>query len=61
MSSARSTFRINDIKRLLQAAASAGVKPKRVEVDKDGKMSLIVDDGEADTAASVNAWDEAAE
>jgi hypothetical protein len=47
MSAARSTFRKTDIKRLLEAASSAGVKVKGVEVDKNGKMLLVVDDGEA--------------
>ena len=47
MSAARSTFRKTDVKRLLQAAADAGVKVKGVEIDKAGKLSLVVDHGEA--------------
>ena len=46
MSGAKVTFRKNDVKRALQAAAEVGVKVKRFEVDKDGKISLVVDDGE---------------
>lgn len=45
MSKARSTFRKNDIKRLIEAAATAGVKVGAVEATKDGVMRLVPDDG----------------
>jgi hypothetical protein len=58
MSAARSTFRKTDIKRLLQAAADAGVKVKGVEIDRAGKMVLVVDHGGAPDTAP-NPWDPA--
>ena len=57
MSKNPSTFRKSDIKRLLEAAAMAGVKVKGVEIDKSGKMLLVVDDGESNTPTNaLDAW-----
>jgi hypothetical protein len=60
MSSANSTFRQNDIKRLLKAASAAGVKIKGVEVDRNGKMLLVVDnDGATGELPQAYTWDDA--
>jgi hypothetical protein len=49
MSAAPSTFRKADVKRLLQATEAAGVKVRRVELYRDGNVSLVVGDGETNT------------
>jgi hypothetical protein len=52
------TFRKADITRLLSAAAQAGFKVGRVEVDKAGKIALVPDhDGREETESQSNEWD----
>jgi hypothetical protein len=38
----RVTFRKNDIKRSVAAARASGLDIKRIEIGKDGKLSLFV-------------------
>jgi hypothetical protein len=49
MSKGPSTFRQTDVKRAILAAESAGKKVGRVEIDKQGKIILFPDNGEANT------------
>jgi len=44
----------------VQAVTAAGEKVQRVEVDKDGRIIVIIGDGDQTTAAptgDVNEWD----
>jgi hypothetical protein len=45
MSKAKSTFRKTDVKRAILAAESAGMKVDRIEIDKEGKISLLPSNG----------------
>lgn len=45
MSKGAATFRKANVKRVIEAAESAGMKIGRVEIDKDGKIALIADNG----------------
>lgn len=58
MSSRPSHFRQADLTRALKAAAAAGLKIARAEIDPTGKIALITSDGEADCDQRRNAWDE---
>ena len=51
MSKAASTFRKSDVKRAIQAAESAGMTVRRVEIDTAGKIILVPDDGASRRAA----------
>ena len=54
-------FRGADVTRACKAAEKAGKKVTRVEIDKTGKIILVLgSDDETDTAPA-NEWDEAAE
>jgi hypothetical protein len=60
MSHGPQTFKKRDVTRAVQAVKAAGEKVQRVEVDKDGRIIVIV--GEADqttvvTTGDVNEWD----
>jgi hypothetical protein len=63
MAKGKCTFRKNDIARLFSAAATAGVKVARVEVQA-GKLTLIPDNERTTTEDSrsneskINPWDE---
>jgi hypothetical protein len=48
------TFRQTDVTRAVKAVVAAGVEVARVEVDKDGKISVFA--GKPVTTA--NSWDE---
>lgn len=45
------TFRQSDVTRAVKAALAAGVRIERIEIDKDGKIVVVV--GEADKNAPV--------
>jgi hypothetical protein len=60
MSHGPQTFKKRDVTRAVQAVKAAGEKVQRVEVDKDGRIIVIV--GEADQTTTVatgdvNEWD----
>jgi hypothetical protein len=42
MSRAPSTFRQRDVRAAVEAVRAAGVEVTKVEIDKDGKISIIV-------------------
>jgi hypothetical protein len=44
MARAPSTFRQHDVTRAIRAAAAAGVKVARVEIDRDGKIVIVTAD-----------------
>jgi hypothetical protein len=58
---ARSTFRQHDVTRALRAAAAAGMKPQRAELDPvSGKIVIVLSDGTealAPVSAEVSALD----
>jgi hypothetical protein len=51
-------FRQRDITRAFKALAKAGREPARVEIDKDGKIVLILP-GERQKTPSAKDWNEA--
>ena len=54
-----STFKEGDLTRALRAAKKAGANVVRAEVDRDGKIGLVLDkDGEASSESERNEWDE---
>jgi|NGEPerStandDraft_6_1074524.scaffolds.fasta_scaffold180286_2 hypothetical protein len=63
MAKGKCTFRKTDITRLFSAAATAGVKVARVEVQA-GKLTLIPDnecttpEGSKSSESKINPWDE---
>jgi hypothetical protein len=58
MSHGPRTFKQQDMTRALLAAKKAGVPVARVEVDKDGKIVVIVGKPEDVEATQGNEWDE---
>jgi hypothetical protein len=60
MSHGPQAFKKRDVTRAVQAVKAAGEKVQRVEVDKDGRIVVIVGDEDQTTAATtgdVNEWD----
>ena len=45
MSKAASTFRKSDVKRAIQAAEAAGMAVARVDIDSEGKISVVPGNG----------------
>ena len=56
MARAPSTFRQHDVTRAIKAAAAAGVDIARIEIDKAGKIVIILATGAEPTKDS-NPWD----
>jgi hypothetical protein len=46
-----STFRQQDVTRALRATVAAGIEVSRVEIDKDGKIAVII--GKSDASLDV--------
>lgn len=57
MSRARSAFRQQDVTRAVRAVMAAGEQVRRVEVDKSGKIVVIVGQ-EAPQPGQSNEWDD---
>jgi hypothetical protein len=59
MSRAPSTFRQSDVTRALRAVAAAGVGIARIEIDKSGKIIIIVGNAELQEPPreGSNEWD----
>lgn len=54
MSRAPSTFRKRDLTRACEAVTKAGIKIKRVEVDRDGKIAVVtIEDDESETTTEI--------
>jgi hypothetical protein len=59
MGHGRCTFKEVDLTRALSAARKAGIEVARAEVDRAGKIILVLKNGdEAASAAERNEWDE---
>jgi hypothetical protein len=56
MPRAPSTFRPADLAKAVKAVRSAGVDIARVEVTKDGKISIITTAEPAHESSSLDAW-----
>ena len=56
MSKGRQTFRQGDVTRAIRATTAAGNQVKRVEIDKDGRIILVI--GKPDNSECKNPWDE---
>lgn len=52
-----STFRQRDVVAAIRAVEAAGHKVERVEIGKDGKISIITAQGQSERG--INQWDEA--
>jgi hypothetical protein len=57
MARAPSTFRQQDVTRAVKAVAAAGVHVARIEIDKTGKIIVIVGGGEPSGSTEANEWD----
>ena len=55
--SRRSTFRQSDLTRALKGAEAAGVKIRRLEIDPDGRLVLLVGGADAEVGQGRNPWD----
>jgi hypothetical protein len=59
MARAPCTFRQGDVTRAIRAVEAAGQKIRKVEVDKDGKVIIVIaqDDDDAAVDSERNEWD----
>jgi hypothetical protein len=60
MSRGPQTFKQRDLVRAVKAVAAAGMSVAKVEVDKDGKIIVVVgkpDKDDSGVRAEVNEWD----
>jgi hypothetical protein len=58
MARAPCTFRQGDVTRAIRAVEAAGQKIRKVEVDKDGKVVIVIlDDDDAAIDSETNEWD----
>jgi hypothetical protein len=53
------SFKIRDVTRVLKATATAGVKVKRIEIDRMGKIVIVTGEPEGDPNDDANSWDKA--
>jgi hypothetical protein len=51
-------FRQTELARAVKALRAAGVKVERVEVDPDGKIRVIVKDGDSENSKPAGEWDD---
>ncbi len=59
MARAPATFRQQDVTRAFRAAQAAGVKVARVEIDRDGKIVIVLADDLEHERREENSWDRA--
>jgi hypothetical protein len=57
MARAPSTFRQQDVTRAFRAAKAAGVRVRRIEIDRTGKLVIVTADDELDDRREKNEWD----
>jgi hypothetical protein len=51
-------FRQTDVARAIKGAVAAGLTVQRVEVDKDGKIVVVIGEpGKAEVVTGANEWD----
>ena len=53
------TFKQRDVTRALKAAAAAGIKVARIEIDRDGKIVISTPWAPATPVSAYDAWKEA--
>jgi len=59
MARAPATFRQQDVTRAFRAAQAAGVKVARVEIDRDGKIVIVLAGDLEHERREENSWDRA--
>ena len=59
MARAPAIFRQQDVTRAFRAAQAAGVKVARVEIDRDGKIVIVLADDLEHERREENSWDRA--
>jgi hypothetical protein len=60
MSRGQQTFRQRDVTKAIKAAAKAGIPVKRVEIDKTGKIIIVIsktEDAASGDRPEKNEWD----
>jgi 3-keto-L-gulonate-6-phosphate decarboxylase len=57
MSRRQLTFRQNDVARAIKGAVAGGLTVQRVEVDKTGKIIVVVGEAGKTDAPTENSWD----
>ena len=57
MGKSRSSFKQGDVTRAMRAALAAGQSVKRIEIDKDGRIVVVIGKPDADKDSPVNEWD----
>jgi hypothetical protein len=57
MARAPSIFRQQDVTRAFRAAKAAGVRVRRIEIDRTGKLVIVTADDELDDRREKNEWD----
>ena len=61
MSRGPQTFKKRDVKTAVEAVRESGVEVARVEIDKDGKITVIAGKPVAAIEGNTNPWDEVLE
>jgi hypothetical protein len=57
MRKAPPTFKQTDLTRACKGVLAAGLRPKRAEIDRDGKIVMVFEGGD-EAPAQVNAFDQ---
>jgi hypothetical protein len=57
MSRRQLTFRQNDVARAIKGAVAGGLTVQRIEVDKAGKIIVVVSETDKTEPPSSNSWD----
>ena len=52
------TFKETDLRRAIRASQKAGLSIARVEIDRDGKIVVVVGEGMTTQGSAGNEWDE---
>ena len=58
MSKGMQIFKETDLRRAIRAFQKAGLSIARAEIDRDGKIIVVVGEGTAIQGSKVNEWDE---
>jgi hypothetical protein len=57
MSRGAQTFRQTDVAKAIKATVSAGLSVRRVEIDRDGKIVVVIGVPDVEAANDNNEWD----
>jgi hypothetical protein len=52
-------FKERDVARAIRAAAKSGTAPQRVEIDREGKITIILSTSQDRQEPGANPWDDA--